>query len=609
MAAARIRRQGLRGQSLPKFAIKFGLIAGIVGLTPAIHAAEPAAIFAPTLSAQILGEVRSSNGVSQMGAAVALYNRYDELVRRAFSNQDGKFIFDGLTPDVYSIRVSLASFAPLLRRNISILAGSENLLKIQLASALSTIELVPLSSPEGALMSDSWKWVLRSSHSTRPILRLLPQTSSSRSSSMASLFSDTSGLVKLSAGDGDSLSGTPQDLGTAFVLATSVNGSSKVHVSGNVGYAASGFPSAGFRTTYRRVNDAGEGPQLAVTVRQIYLPSMMGSGVPGSDTPALRTASISTFDKMNVADIILLEYGASIESVSLFGRMSHVNPFARATYDLGKQSAVRVAVSSGTQPVELLAGGSEQYPNQDLNRDLMALGQMTRISRRNSNAAVERNRVIEAGYQSVQGSRTYRASVYREEVSDAAFLMSGESGMVDPGNLLPDLASRGVVFDLGDYRRMGYSVSVMQTLGDRVKVSVAAGHTDALQLQASPDALPANGDELRSAVRNAPRPWVTMQAETSVPVTGTRLASSYGWTDPDVLMPLHVSLTGTSDQQIGWNIYARQPLPSIGGMRMEFTADLRNLLAQGYVGFQSNGRRAVLTNVPRAVRGGVSFIF
>ena len=593
-----------RGMSLPKFAIKFGLIAGMVGLTPAVHAADQGVFSSSGLSAQILGEVRNSNGVTQMGAAVSLYNRYDQLVRHSLSNQDGRFVFDGLTPDVYSIRVSLASFVPALRRDISVLAGSENLLKIQLASALSTIELIPLSSPEGALMSDSWKWVLRSSHATRPVLRMLPPTSSSRST-MASLFSGTTGLVKLSAGDNDPFSGNPQDLGTAFVLATSVAGSSQVHVSGNVGYAASGLPSAGFRTTFHRDSDIGEGPQLALTVRQIYLPSLMGSGAPGSDTPVLRTASISTFDKMDLADIIHLEYGVSLESVSLFGRMNHVNPFARATYDLGEKSAVRVAVSSGTQPVELLSGSA----NQDLNQDLMALGQMTRISRRDNQAAPERNKVVEAGYQTIKGSRTYRASVYAEEVSNAAFLMSGESGFVDPGDLLPDLASRGIVFNVGDYRRMGYSASVTQALGDRVEVSVAGGRTDGLQLQKSPDALPVSGDDLRSGIRNAPRPWVTVQADASVPVTGTHLATSYGWTDPNVLMPLHVSLTGKSDQQLGWNIYARQPLPTMGGMHMELTVDLRNLLAQGYVDIQSNGRRAVLTNVPRAVRGGVSFIF
>ncbi len=596
--------------SLQKFAIKFGLIAGMVGLAGAAHAADR--FSPPSLTGQILGEVRNSSGVVQMGAAVSLYNRYDELVRHVLSNQDGKFVFEGLKPDVYSIRVNLASFVPALRRNISVLAGSENLLKIQLASALSTIELVPLNTPEGALMSDSWKWVLRSSHATRPVLRLAPQTSSSRTA-LASLFSDTSGLVKLSAGDSDPFSGAPQDLGTAFALATSVNGASRLHVSGNVGYAASGLPSAGFRATYRRVDEAGDGPQMAMTVRQIYLPSLMGSGPAGADTPALRTASLSTFDKLDLADLIHLEYGASVESVSLFGRMNYVNPFARATYDLSDDSKLQFAVSSGTEPVPLLANGREGNPAansyQDLSGDLLALGRMTPISRRANRAALERNNVVEAGYKLVKGSRTYRAAVYGEEVSNAAFLLSGESGFVDPGDLLPDLASRGIIFNLGDYRRMGYSASVTQALSDRVEVSLAAGHTDALQIQTSPESLPASGDALRASVRNTPRPWVTAEAAASLPVTRTYLATSYGWTDPDVLMPLHVSLTGRSDQQIGWNIYARQPLPAIGGMKMEVTADLRNLLAQGYVGLQSNGRRAVLTNVPRMVRGGVSFIF
>lgn len=590
---------------MPKVVITLGLIAGIVGLTPALHAGDPT-----PLSAHILGEVRDSAGIAQMGAAISLFNRYDELVRRSFSNQDGKFVFETLTPDVYSIRVSLASFVPALRRNIPVLAGSENLLKIQLTSALSTIELVPLSSAEGALMSDSWKWVLRSSHATRPILRALPgtnasTTASSSSSAMASMFSSTSGMVKLSAGDSDPFSGTTQDLGTAFVLATSLNGSSRVHVSGNVGYAANGLPSAGVRTSYRRQDHNGAGPQVALTVRQIYLPSLMGSGAPGSDTPVLRTATLSSFDKMDLSEHLRLEYGFSLESVSLFGRINSANPFARATYDVSKDSALLVAASSGTQPVELVAAGNEQ----DLNQDLAALGQMTRISRRSNRAAVERSKVIETGYQRVKGSRTYRLSAYGEEVSNAAVLMSGESGFVDGGDLLPDLATRGIVFNLGDYRRVGYSGSVTQSLGDHAEISAAGGRADALELQGSPEALPTSGDQLRSSVRKAPRSWAMARVDVAVPVTRTHLAAAYGWTDFSVLMPVHVSLTGKTDQRIGLNLYARQPLPPIGGVHMEITADMRNLLAQGYVTVQSQGRRAVLANAPRAVRGGVSFIF
>src|ERR1043166_9443026 len=57
------------------------------------------------LAGQILGQVRDAGGAAQMGASVFLYNRYDELVRRGLSNEQGRFAFDALAPDLYSIRV------------------------------------------------------------------------------------------------------------------------------------------------------------------------------------------------------------------------------------------------------------------------------------------------------------------------------------------------------------------------------------------------------------------------------------------------------------------------------------------------------------------------
>ena len=74
-----------------------------------------------------------------MGATVYLYNRYDELVRKGLSNEQGRFVFDALAPDLYSIRVILASFVPAERRNISVLPNSENRLDINLTSVLSRL--------------------------------------------------------------------------------------------------------------------------------------------------------------------------------------------------------------------------------------------------------------------------------------------------------------------------------------------------------------------------------------------------------------------------------------------------------------------------------------
>lgn len=101
-----------------------------------------------------------------------------------------------------------------------------------------------------------------------------------------------------------------------------------------------------------------------------------------------------------------------------------------------------------------------------------------------------------------------------------------------------------------------------------------------------------------------------MQASGLVPLSGTKLDASYGWTDFRALTPVHASLTGDTSQQVGWTVGMRQPMPGFGGMRMELHAELRNLLAQGYLRVAAaNGNTVVLTNAPRAVRGGLSFIF
>src|ERR1700733_15310707 len=88
-----------------------GIAAAVVLGLLAIALPSPAASLNP-LSGEILGQVKNATGVAQMGATVFLYNRYDELVRKSLSNEQGRFVFDALAPDLYSVRVFLASFVP-----------------------------------------------------------------------------------------------------------------------------------------------------------------------------------------------------------------------------------------------------------------------------------------------------------------------------------------------------------------------------------------------------------------------------------------------------------------------------------------------------------------
>jgi len=87
--------------------------------------------------------------------------------------------------------------------------------------------------------------------------------------------------------------------------------------------------------------------------------------------------------------------------------------------------------------------------------------------------------------------------------------------------------------------------------------------------------------------------------------------ASYQWMDAHAATPGHIYSTQGTRAEPGLNCYLRQPIPAFSSMpwRMEATADLRNLLEQGYLPLSAAGRRFVLVQTPRSFRGGLSFIF
>ena len=592
--------------------IAAGLLLGLLGATGLFCSPASAASLNP-VGGQLLGQVRDATGAAQMGASVYLYNRYDELVRKGLSNEQGRFAFDALVPDLYSIRVILASFVPAERRNISVLPNSENRLDINLTSVLSSIGVTSTPASPGTLMTDDWKWVLRTSQSTRPVLRFLPDIAPRGTSSTHSVFtnfSHTTGVVKLSAGDGESFArGTQQDLGTAFAIATTLANSARVQLSGNVGYAGTSvLPGAGIRTSYSRSTGDGSNPEIALTMRQVYLAPRDSAMALGSDgAPVLRTMSLAMLDRMDISDNLHLDYGFDSESISYFDRINYLSPFVRMTFDAGSQGRFRVAFTSGGNPTELLARDDQKAG--ELEQNLTALAGMPTLSVSDSHLTVERTQNLEIGYERVEGTRTYSVAAYNESVSNAAFMLSGPADFISPADLLPDLGSRSNIFNVGSFHRTGYSAGVKQTLGDHAEVSVMAGRAGALTAPGAEGSY-TDTQTLRAGIGQAQRSWVTIRVAGTVPRAGTRIAANYGWTDFRVLMPVHLFVTQTGSQDIGVNLHFSQPLPLIRvPWRMEATADLRNLLAQGYLPLGGTGGRSVLTNSPRLVRGGLNFIF
>jgi hypothetical protein len=579
----------------------------------------------------IAGVVRNSSGVPQMGATVFLFNRSEKLMQQVITNERGLFGFALLSPDIYSVRVSLASFVPALKQKIAVQPGMQSLLYVNLASVLSSIELVYAKPGEGALMSDDWKWVLKESAATRPVLRMLPadlgvgsdpsetQSQSQNQPGSASVFSDTRGILNLSGGDPGSLGSmsSQADLGTAFAVATSVFGHNELQLSGNVGYNThAGLPTAGFRTSFSR---DGMGPEIAVTVQQIYLP-VRGSlasvtGQPDG-APALRTMSVSIHDSVQVAEHLRLDYGSSFDSVSYMDHVNSLNKFARLTYDLGAAGKLKIAYSSGAPPTELAMeprDGEGRVPgdSEALAQDLTELATLPRLSLLDGHAAIQRSQDAEIGYEKKIRATTFNLSAYREKVTNAAMTVVAPEGAFAPGDLLPDVSSQNSVFDAGSYQRSGFAASVSHALGDRVQIGSSFGSGGALAPN-DQDLNASSAEALRSRLQTTQRFWASARASATLPWTGTVITGSYQWMDyNNTIMPDHFYLTQSPYTEPGLNVRVRQPLPSVLGMpgRLEATAELQNGLAQGYLPVSEGGQQVTLVQSPRALRGGLSFIF
>ena len=589
------------------------------------------------LTGNLMGSVVSATGTPQMGASVLLFNKYQRLLARTMTAVDGRFAFADLPGDNYSIRVSLPSFLPAFRDRIAVKAGLDSVLQIHLATLFSSVEL-NYSLPTGA-MSDEWKWVLRSSPGTRPITRLLPDEIAKasigqdaglelegKSSLRPKIFSETHAMLSISGGDGGGL-GDPDsaqnDLGTQFALSTRLLGNNQLQIAGTYGQNSELSPAAfGLSAIYSRDPNGAFGnlPEVTMTVSQS---SRSGGQIPGNgigvggstggSSPVLHTMSLTMYEVTDPLDGVHVEYGMAGESVDYFQQhASRVSPFARIMVDLGKVGQVMVAYSDGGRPDALTAHQRSQSmdaegPSADLSSAVDALSRLPQISSRDNRLELQRTQNYEIGYSKLVDSTLYSISAFDEKVWNGRMDFAGDLSPLNSGNLLFDETSKISTYNIGNYARTGFTASADQRVNNSLDVAVAYGRMGGFA--PNPDGLGNSGQQFYLQEKNHNAAAVNLNAK--APVAGTRISASYGWMDSHSIMPNHIFTTQSTSFSPGLNFSVRQPLPSFFGMpgRLELTADLRNLMAQGYVPFDSTGHRLLIVQSPRAVRGGLSFTF
>ncbi len=515
-------------------------------------------------------------------------------------------------PDHYSLKVTMAAFFPAIEKDILIQPGTQSLLAVHLSSFFSTIQVSYPPLENGSLLTDDWKWVLRTATSTRPVMRFAGDLDTSQptdASTRPSVFSETRGVLTVSAGEGGTTTGVANqaDMGTAFALATSILGGNNFAVSGNLGYGSqTGVPATAFRTTYSR-NMIGGSPQVSLTMRELFLPGRLAAAMAGSENalPMLRTFSGSFDDHTKINDDITLRYGVTMDNVVFLDRLNYMSPYARLTYDLGNGAELDVTFTSGNARPEL---AGEPVVDGDLQQDLNALGLFPRISVVNSRTQVQRGNEYEATYSRKVGSRTYSATVDHESVTNSAVSVVGPVGGIAGVDILPDVFSNASILNAGNFQSWGYSGAITQKLGEHVSVTMMLGSEGALTIENAP-LVSGSPEELRTLLHEAQRHVATTRVDATVPWTKTHVVASYQWSDNDRwATPGNVYSTQPNRTMPGLNVCVHQPLPGFA-RRVEATADIRNMLAQGYLPVGMGSQQLILIETPRMLRGGLAFTF
>jgi len=322
----------------------------------------------------------------------------------------------------------------------------------------------------------------------------------------------------------------------------------------------------------------------------------------------LRSMSASFDDIAEVADNVTVRYGMTVDTFTFLDHFSYFSPYARLTYGSDAAGRLELTYTSGNARPDLASGSGSE--GEVLQHDLNTLALFPRMSMRSGRPRIQRGENYEIAYSRRLDSRVFSISAYHETIRNAALSMVAPQGMVDSGDILPDLFTGNSVFNIGDHQNSGFSAAVTQNLGDYISATVTYGSEGALTID-NRELVSNSPDELRSMIRSGRKHAATARVNLTAPHAGTRVIASYQWSDARYAMSGNLYSTQPTRQLPGMNLYIRQPLPHVGLLpwRMEATADLRNMLAQGYLPLTAGGQRVVLVETPRSFRGGLSFIF
>ncbi len=568
----------------------FGRIGALGWVTAAI-----VFLAAPTQAApgfgKLSGVVVDPSGTPQMGASVLVAAEVAGASKtlELLTNERGQFSTARILPGFYTVRVTLAGFLPTINQHIGVTSNLTTLLKIELDSVFTSLDRLR-KDPQPPVDTDEWKWVLRTSSATRPVLQWaegkvtadgeVPAGEVARPHRARRRLELTRGARR--PGSVANLADSPA---TAFSYDQKIGRTSSLLLAGQMSYERS--TSAGIAMMWLPSGNVQSGPETTLVLRQAKL------GPGGPTFRGLRTEHASQFA---LGNRFTLHYGAEYILAGLGPSTSALRP--RAELDVQISPNWRASVLLAARP-----SSKDELGANELQSALSELDALPALLWRNGHPVLEGGWHEELGLERRLGAHaSVQAAAFHDRARHVAVFGRGATPNRD---FFQDFFSDAFVYDGGRSSSWGSRVAYRQKFSDDLEVAAVYAWAGAL----APEDLAANVD-LRDALQTRDRHSLSAHISGRVPRLGTKVAASYKWLSGPIAS--RQDLFGEAAYQLDpyLNVSVRQPLPSfLMNGKWEAQADLHNLLAQGYVPISRRDGRLLLVPAFRTLRGGVSFQF
>ncbi len=558
---------------------------------------------------RLSGSVLDNSGNPLTGATVLVIGplgtgaRALESVERLVTDANGKFRAEHLLPGWYSLRVTAPARMAALRNGVRVDAGQMSLERFVLADIFAAAASGKSAQSNVASWGEDWKWILRASATTRPILRY-QQTSQVAKRTSKPPLPASQRLIGVTPGTSsrDSLA---RDAGMGSVLAylRPLSQDADMLVAGSM--TADGSQASSLATAIRRNMAKGDPQELSVAVH--YLNLGMGILSPGADARGglgrAQGVVLSYSHTRRLSDHLSLTVGLVADYLDAVMDAASMRPAAKVEYRVDPSTlvAVRFGATDAAQGATLL-------------ERIGALNDFPRVTLRAYRPKLENLNHAEASVSRKFGNHSrVEVAAFRDQFEDAALWVFGrpeDLGLL-AGNALPNPAVDGATFNAGNYRSSGFRTVYWRDFGPHLDTAFMYAFGRELTVRPGDSAAPREGGNLRDALRADQSHTLTGKVSARLPMSKTQITTSYQWLARGRVTDLDPYGQAALQLQPFLGVQIRQPIPALAFIpaHIEALADFRNLLGEGYVPLGRSGDWLVLTPAYRSIRGGFSLQF